>query len=158
MLNSKAKHALIWITDILQKQNISFQITGGLAAKIYGVARELSDIDIDIPEDQLVRIETEVKKYITFGPAHLTTDLWDLWLMTLNYEGQEIDLGGSQKTKIFDRAKNAWHEIPTDFAKSNWIEIFDRKLPFISREELISYKSILARDVDLLDIQQIMKK
>lgn len=47
---NKVKEALSWITNLLQKYNIPFQIAGGLAAQAYGSNRKLHDIDIDIPE------------------------------------------------------------------------------------------------------------
>lgn len=46
------KEALAWITNILKKYSIPFQITGGLAAILYGSKRPLEDIDIDIPEEK----------------------------------------------------------------------------------------------------------
>ena len=52
MKNIKA--ALIWITNILKKHQIPFQISGGLAAIAYGASRSLADIDIDIPDNNLI--------------------------------------------------------------------------------------------------------
>lgn len=53
-----AKAALIWIADILKKQQIRFQISGGLAAIAYGANRPLADIDIDIPEINSIALLT----------------------------------------------------------------------------------------------------
>ena len=39
--------ALFWIVKILKKHKIPFHISGGFAAKLYGVKRDLADIDID---------------------------------------------------------------------------------------------------------------
>ncbi len=151
------KEALIWITDILQKQEISFQITGGLAARAYGSERELVDIDIDVPEDSFVKIRDEVSPYIIFGPAQYKSKLWDLFLMTLNYNGQEIDLGGAYKTKIYNMTDKVWIALSVDLSKSNHVSIYGVNLPVISRDELIAYKKILARRVDLLDLESLEK-
>lgn len=66
---TNAKKAFRWIVNILKKQKIPFQITGGLAAQVYGSKRRLNDIDIEIPENRFNDILPDVKKYIDFGPA-----------------------------------------------------------------------------------------
>lgn len=79
--------ALQWITTILQKLNISFQVAGGLAASAYGAVRPLNDIDIDIPESAFELLVPHVEEFITFGPEHFKDTQWDLMLMTLDYQG-----------------------------------------------------------------------
>lgn len=149
--------SLRWITNILQELNIPFQIAGGLAANAYGATRELADIDIDIPEDNFELIKANVSNYITFGPSHLKTINWDLMLITLNHHGQEIDLSGAYHTKIFNPSSGRWHELCTDFSKSIQMELYGVKVPVIPREDLIAYKKILARPVDIADVDEIEK-
>src|SRR5688572_2596281 len=110
------KKALIWIIDILKKYQIPFQITGGLAAMAYGATRPLEDIDIDIPDDQFDRIISDVQPYITYGPSRFKNDKWDLMLMTLNYEGQEIDLSGADSVSVFDEKTKKWIKLEEDYA------------------------------------------
>ncbi|CAN5441117.1 hypothetical protein BH10PSE19_BH10PSE19_04410 [soil metagenome] len=100
--------ALRWITDILKSKHVPFQIAGGLAAIMYGAERELVDIDIDIPENAFPLILPEVSPYIIFGPTYFKTELWNIYLLTLNYQGQEIDLGGAYATKIFNTTLQTW--------------------------------------------------
>ena len=124
-MEEKTKNALIWITDILNKYQIPFQISGGFAAKIHGSPRPLNDIDIDIPKDSFGKIMTDVKKYITYGPRHHKDKKWDLYLMTLNYHGQEIDIG-SADIKIYDNESiictgNYFNE---HFSTNYWIFYF----------------------------------
>lgn len=45
-MTKNTKEALKWMVSILRKYKIPFQISGGLAAKIYGSDRKLADIDI----------------------------------------------------------------------------------------------------------------
>jgi len=150
--------ALRWITDILKKHHVPFQIAGGLAAIAYGSTRELEDIDIDIPEEKFSIIKDEVESFITFGPAQFKSDSWDLLLMTLNYHGQDIDLSGAHTTKIYDKQNRKWKKLITDFSKVNFINLYGVDLPVIPREELIAYKTALARPVDLLDVKQLEGK
>jgi hypothetical protein len=149
--------SLRWITDILQELNIPFQIAGGLAANAYGATRELADIDIDIPEDNFELIKDKVSDYIIFGPSHLKTTSWDLMLITLNHHGQEIDLSGAYHTKIFNPSSGSWHELYTDFSKSIQMELYGVKVPVIPREDLLAYKKILSRPVDIADVDEIEK-
>jgi hypothetical protein len=46
----KTKNALKWIIGILNKHKIEYQISGGLAGRMFGSNRELHDIDRDISE------------------------------------------------------------------------------------------------------------
>lgn len=151
----QTKQALTWITAILKNYNIPFQIAGGLAARTYGAVRELADIDIDIPEDSFELIIKEVASYIIFGPDHFKDESWDIFLMTLRYNNQEIDLGGAYHTKIYNQKNKTWIKLITDFSTAEHREIMGLKLPVIARNELIAYKKILARPVDLLDIEQM---
>ncbi len=152
---NNTKKALIWITNILKNHAICFQITGGLAARVYGSTRKLIDIDIDISEKDFEKIREEVKPFIIFGPSHFKSENWDLFLMTLNYDGQEIDLSAVENTRIYDNKNKIWVEIITDFSKVQYKDIDGLMLPVIEREALMAYKKILARPVDLLDLKYL---
>ena len=89
-----------WIIGILKKNNIPFVITGGLAAKSYRSPRNLNDIDIDVHDKDLNSILKEIRLYITFGPEQYKDERWDLLLLTLNHEGQDIDISGGDNGKI----------------------------------------------------------
>ena len=149
--------ALSWITNILWKQNIPFQVAGGLAMQAYGSSRDLYDIDIDIPEQHFETLKQEVLPFITFGPDYFKNECWDLFLMTLNYHGQEIDISGTDCIKIYNKKTGAWEKVMTNFSKINHIKLYDITLPVIGREELGAYKKLLARHVDLLDVEYLEK-
>lgn len=150
-LNKKAFH---WIVNILKKHRIPFQVSGGLAAKIYGAKRKLADIDLDIPEQRFNELLPDIKKYIVFGPGRYKDDCWDLQLITLRYKGQSIDISGARQAH-FDKSKKKWKLTKVDFSRSEIKKVFGVKVPVIAKKDLIKYKRRLGREVDLLDVKEI---
>jgi hypothetical protein len=148
--------ALKWIVEILMRNKITFQVTGGFAAKLYGSNRDLADIDICIKEDFFEQILPEVKPYVLSGPQNYLDEEFDVKLMTLEYQGQVIDIAG--KAKIFDKNKKQWIELELDFSNGNCLSIYGIKIPVITKEALIEYKSKILRDVDREDIRALTSK
>lgn len=142
-----------WIVDILQKLDIPFVIAGGLAAKSYGSTRELNDIDIDIHDRDFDRLVSEVAPYITYGPSHYKDERWDALLMTLDHDGQLIDIDGGDSLKICDARTGEWKLETTDFEHVEQRMIFDRMVPVIAPEDLVAYKSMLVGEHQQVDIQ-----
>lgn len=140
----KLVNGLEWISGILRKHDIPFQITGGLAAHAYGATRPINDIDIDIPEDRFQEILEEVNPYIIYGPTRYTENVWDVFVMTLNYHGQEIDLGGAYTTRIRDPKTGIWHAAKADLRTAETKNILGLEIPVVNKKDLIEYKSWLA--------------
>ena len=140
------------MVGLLNKHCIPFQISGGFAARLYGSDRELADIDIGIPDDRFVELYPEVKEYVVFGPARYVDEEWDLKLMTLQYQNQEIDIAGEDNIKIFDKENNVWVSARRDLSVSEQIEVFGLTVPVIPKADLIAYKKKLMRAVDRADI------
>ena len=145
--------AFKWIINILQKHEIPFQIEGGFASRLYGSNRELADIDISIPEDRFDELLPELKGFIIYGPNQYIDKEWDLKLITLTYKGQDIDIAGAYKKKNFDKVNQKWVKMPSDFSKSIYVDAYGLIVPVISKEELILYKKIIARDTDIIDVE-----
>lgn len=152
------KSTLIWITDILSKYQIPFQITGGLAARVYGATRPIADIDIDIPNDKFEIVKNEVSNFITYGPEHFKSDKWDLLLMTLDYNGQDVDLSGINQTKIFNEETGLWVELTDNLSSAVICDVLGLQLPVIPKQSLIAYKQILLRPEDIIDINEMLKE
>lgn len=138
-MKPNTKLALEWIVEIFQRHSVPFQISGGCAAKIYGSPRELNDIDIDIPRDCFERILKDVSPYLTYGPAFFENEKWRLYLMTLNYEGQEIDIGEENACVSSVNGKN-WISLNTDFSKVEKRMFLGIEVPVMPREKLLEYK------------------
>lgn len=149
------RQAFIWITEILQKHGIPYHIAGGLAANIYGAKRKLADIDIEIPEDKFPEILPEVKEYIIYGPQQFKDENWDLVLMTVRYQHQDIDISGAYQAKLYNQTTKLWETEKTNFGDDVVKEVFGIKVPVINKQELIEYKSKLQRVVDIEDITAI---
>ncbi len=142
-MNSKINLALKWIIEILNSYQIPYVITGGLAAHYYGATREINDIDIDVPDDMLELLFDNVKQYATTPLMHSKDTKWDLKLMTLNYENQEIDIGGANSIKIFNEKTGEWENFPSEVFKAVKGEIFGIPVSIQNPEDLIKYKRVL---------------
>lgn len=149
--------AFKWIIGILQKHKIPFQIKGGLASILYGVKRELADIDISIPENSFDELFSDVKDFIKYGPDQYLDDEWDIKLITLKYKGQNIDIAGAFDKKNFDKKNNKWVNTPSNFDTSVYMDVYGLNVPVISKEDLLSYKKLILRDVDIFDIETLNK-
>ncbi len=150
-----AREALLWIVTELRAVKAKFEISGGLAAELQGSRRPLADIDIDVHEKTLKKLLPRVSEHVIFGPARYQDKQWDLYMMTLRYKTQLIDICGVEHTKIYDRKERNWMPLVNDFSKRNTRELFGLRLPVSTREELIAYKSKLKRLVDNIDVAQL---
>jgi hypothetical protein len=149
------KKALKWIVNVLESNQIPFQIVGGLAAKAYGAKRQLFDIDIYVPEKYMSIVVKETKKYIVWGPKRSKEKNWDLEYMKIMYAEQRIEIGSPEKTKIFNKEKKQWFKEDIDFSKSQIKEVFGLKIPVMPKNQLILRKKRLGRKVDIIDLKQM---
>lgn len=154
-LSKKTEEALKWIVGILNTKNISYQICGGFAGKMYGSPRPLNDIDIDIPEKNFTDIMNDVEKYIIFGPKYFNDGKWDMYLMTLNYNGQEIDIGGAFDIKVSNKERTEWIPIPADFSTVRHLKVGSIDIDVMSPKKLIEYKNFLDGEHQVVDIQAV---
>ncbi len=91
-MEEKTLRALKWIAGILNKHNVPYRVGGGTATYLYGSGRQINDIDISVSGKYFSTIVPLVKEYITVGPKHYKNEKWDCDTLSLNYEGQDIDL------------------------------------------------------------------
>jgi hypothetical protein len=79
---------------------------------------------------------------------------WKIVLMTLNYEGQEIDIC-STEAQIFNQKMKTWEQRNGNLENSINTEIYGKSIKIDSIQSLISYKSKLGREVDIEDVKQL---
>jgi len=134
------ERALNWILPILNNVEAPFHITGGLAAHLYGAKRPVNDIDIDLPSNFLDSISPELTKYTQFAPQRHRDTTWDLFVTTLDYEGQLIDLTGDMDAYVSNKLTGNWDPIAMNFDDVVWVAAFGHKLPLKNPKDLIDYK------------------
>lgn len=157
-LNEKVLNGLRWITEILDKNNIPYKIGGGFAAKIYGSPREVNDIDISLSGKYFYVIAPEVEEYITAGPKHYLNEKWDCNTLSIDYNGQDIDMTDVDTLKMTNLEKTEWIDVKD-------IRLFDSinfningiKASIMDPRDLIRYKKELGGDHQLIDIEYIQK-
>lgn len=151
---NKVKNALIWIQSILERADVPYQIVGGLAAYIYGAQRPIADIDLYIQKSDVAKLEGELAAFISKPLTHYVEDEWDLEYLQLIYQGQKIEIGLVPGVKIRQK-EGDWVNQMIDFTTSVMSEFEGMRVPLMPKKQLIQYKTILARDVDLFDIQAL---
>lgn len=145
VVNPKAQKALHRIVKLLRKHKLAFQISGGFAGEIYGSPRPLHDIDIDVEDEAIKILYSEVKEYIIYGPAHYKDSSFDQQLMTLRYHGQDIDIWWATSQKIFNPITKKWDKMifdPDDVTRKN---VAGLRLPVITKEKFLNYEKKLVK-------------
>jgi len=150
-----ASKAYDWIITTLETRQTPYLICGGLAAIAYGSKRTLNDIDIFIPKTNYCEIVAQGENYITFGPERYQDQYWNVDYTQFTVSGQKIEIGNSDGAEIFDSTKNKWVPINIDFESYSIVSAFGREARFMKKPELINYKRKLAREVDIVDVDQI---
>ncbi|GAM59700.1 mazG protein domain [Vibrio ishigakensis] len=150
--------ALRWLKEVLDSENIEYQIVGGLAANIHGGRREVADIDVYIRNSDIEKILSKLSPFISKSLAHYIGHGWDLEYLQLIYQSQKIEIGLSDRTKIQSSIDGEWHELVIDYSCSVIGSYKGVEVPVIPIANLIEYKRHLAREVDLIDIRELESK
>ncbi len=147
--------ALSWIIQYLENHDIPYVVCGGLAAIAYGSTRSLNDIDVYIPDAFFDSVVEFGRPYITYGPTHHKGKLWDLTYVQFRFQGQAVEVGSDNDCKIYNAADKNWHSKIINFDQYEYRTLFGMTFKVMPVEDLIHYKAILNRPVDIEDIHQI---
>jgi hypothetical protein len=146
--------ALVWLTDLLGRHGVPYQIVGGLAAQAYGATRPLVDIDLYMPFEQAQAVLADMQPYLVRQPLPHRSDSWDLVYLALDYQGAYIEIGDSSAhPRFFNRLDQHWEDQLIDYAASVTLHVHGLDLAVMPKDELIRYKTMLDREVDHQDIQ-----
>jgi hypothetical protein len=149
--------AVQWISGLLRERNIPFLICGGLAAKGYGSERDLNDIDLFVPGADFSSVASAGQQYVSKAATHYREEGWDLTYVQFMYEGIKIEVGNADGARIFDASRQCWVPLNIDFSRYKTVCLLDLDLPVMLKEDLVEYKSVLSRPVDIEDIRAILE-
>ncbi|WP_296933638.1 hypothetical protein [uncultured Marinobacter sp.] len=144
-----------WIVGLLRDRNIPFLICGGLAAKGYGSERDLNDIDLFVPGAFFPSVVQAGQEFVSKAAAHRQEEGWDLTYVQFKYEGIKVEVGSADCPKIFDASSETWVPLNIDFSRYTPVHLLGLELPLMLKDDLVQYKSALARPVDIQDIRAI---
>ncbi|ROQ18674.1 hypothetical protein EDC38_2902 [Marinimicrobium koreense] len=147
-----------WIVGLLRDRNIPFLICGGLAAKGYGSERDLYDIDLFIPGEHFSSVVKAGHEFVSKAAAHRQEEGWDLTYVQFKYEGIKVEVGSADGPKIFDASSEAWVLLNIDFSRYESAHLLGLDLPLMLKEDLIYYKSLLSRPVDIEDVRAMIER
>jgi hypothetical protein len=161
MQHPRLEEAFHWIVGILRKHDMPFQLSGGMAAHVYGSGRPINDIDIEVPNARLAELVPDVREFLEEGPFHLVDERWDLDIMVLNYHGQILDMCGDKPVRICDARTGTWCDMPSDLSTARMMTVFGVEIPVVDPEKLADYKVMLAGDhqkIDVAAVQEYLRK
>ncbi|WP_438456032.1 hypothetical protein [Vreelandella venusta] len=141
-----------WIVELLRERSIPFLICGGLAAKGYGSERELNDIDLFVPGEYFASVVQAGQQFVSKAAAHRQEEGWDLTYVQFKYGGIKVEVGNADGSQIFDAGQETWVPLNIDFSRYLTVHLLGLELPLMLKDDLVRYKSILARPVDIEDV------
>lgn len=141
-----------WIVGLLRERSIPFLICGGLAAKGYGSERDLNDIDLFVPGEHFASVVQAGQEFISKAAAHRQEEGWDLTYVQFKYAGIKVEVGNADGSQIFDASNETWVPLNIDFSRYLTVHLLGLELPLMQKDDLVRYKSTLARPVDIEDV------
>lgn len=155
----KVGEALAWIVGVLERHGVPYQVVGGLAARAHGAERPIVDVDLYVPFDQAEGALEEIRPQVVWGPEHHAGDEWHLTFLKADFGGQRVELGdSSSRPSFFDRHRGCWVRQRVDYNAGVRTELLGVSAWVMPEEELVRYKRVLGRQVDLDDIAQIANR
>ena len=155
MTDDQASEALRWIAGILRHVGAKYQVVGGLAVRAYGGTRELVDLDLYVESARYTEVIDRVGDACVWGPEEYQDAMWDLRFAKIDWGGVRIEVAEADGARYFDRLRGVWTDQEVDFARSEERKVLGVTLPVMPREQLVSYKRGLDREVDRLDVQEL---
>jgi hypothetical protein len=156
MMTKNQKDVLSFLVQTLNGENITFQVSGGLAAIAHGATRPLYDIDLEIHKEDVETVRRLFKDYITEdwnNDLEGDDDQFDIWMMKLEIKGVPIDI--NQVEDVYLISKTGERTLQPSAMDTEPKVVEGITIPVLRKEPLIAYKKLLARDTDLVDIEQI---
>ncbi len=156
--------ALKHVIPLMQERDFRWVITGGFACYVYGVEREITDIDIDIDttkEDPYFQsLQAELESYITQPLLHYVDQNYDNYNFEATFDEVVIDICSMAELKKFDKATASFMPCyPHGYPDVELVPFEGIELPLLSKRWIIKDKEqlIWQRESDIKDIEGLKR-
>lgn len=158
VIDEKQQNVLVKVIEVLDENDIPYEVTGGLAAIFYGAKRPLFDIDIDIHKKDFPQVRELFKDYVVEGQHQtLESEHFDIYAMALNIDGVDVDFSAAEDSYFWDK-NGQKHRLDSTLKDYQEFDFGGTRVRVCDKNGLIAYKRIIARNTDLEDIVQIQAK
>lgn len=155
-IDVKQHRALSYLSGKLQMHGVPFVIIGGLAAIAWGAKRQLADIDILVNSKDFIRVSDLFYHELRVRPRHYTKNNWDIQQFILEINETTVDVCDGDR--LFFYKDNIKHKLRNNINNPVIREICGLNVPVVPLAELVRYKRLIARPVDLEDLSYIEKQ
>lgn len=159
MEEERAANALRFIVPILRKYHFRWVITGGFAARAYGVDRNITDIDIDIDTSkdapEFKAFVEEVRPFMTQELEHYVDQNYDNYNFEVTFGGQVVDICPMAEMNVTDKIPGSYiHFYKDGFPEMETVPFHGLDLPLLSKRLIVENKEMLVwqRDSDHRDV------
>lgn len=159
MANLLSKHqirALGELSEKLSNSNLQYLVIGGLAALAWGVERTLVDIDIQVSKKDFDKVKGLFSRNIEVDDRRYLTDRWDIRQMIIKLHDTDIDV--CQAEDFYVLKDDCRCLVPNQVKRAVPKQIYGINAPVMPLNQLIAYKQIIARPIDLQDIAALQAR
>lgn len=126
-------------------------ITGGFACYVYGVKRELTDIDIDIDiskdDSKFIALLEKFNSSITQPLMHFVSKAYDNYNVEITISNQIVDICTMEDLKIYDKDRGEYRPFyDQGFPAVEMVDFHGFTLPLMSKDLIIKNKKMIMRD------------
>ena len=133
-----------------EKQNIPYQVTGGLAGNIYGSKWPLHDIDIEVSQRDMAKVAELFREYTVRPLFRLVDEEFDLMLLGLSINNIEVEINQDEDAFVFSDGLRI--KLDPNLYKANKIRFLGLDILVQPLDDIIKYKRLLSRNNDVSDL------
>ena len=160
----KAIKALQQVIPLLEACKFRWVITGGFACYVYGVDRDITDIDIDIDtskdDSKFKSLLQSLEPHTTQPLIHYVDQNLDNYNVEATFDGVIVDICPMAELKMFNKASESYEFCyPSGFPDIEIRSFEGLDLPLLAKQWIIKDKEQLVwqRESDLQDIEGLKK-
>jgi GNAT superfamily N-acetyltransferase len=152
-LSAAQESALRTLIGILDEANAPYQFTGGFAGNLHGSRWPLHDLDVDVGRADLPRVAELLRPWTTVPLGLYVDEEFELQLLRGEIEGVGIEV--SQVEEAYARVNGQRVSLATTLANRRRATVLDMEVWVQPLTELIAYKGLLGRSLDLADLRRL---